>query len=930
MKNLKKLLAVALSLAILLTLTVPVMAAEMTAAQKVELLGVLLGEGNGVDSAYLSKATTRVQGAVLLLRLLDKEDEAKAYAGTDNFVDVVGNEWYAPIAAYLKANPSLGFVGYNNKFEATRLMTGNELYKVLLTVLGYKQGVDFEWSEVADFAASKGLVALENPNDPIANVDVADAILEALQAEMTDGVVLIDYLIAEGIVSAADANAAGLISTLAIISAVPTNADEITVTFNKPVEGTPVITIKNGPMNIFVNKTWNAAKTQVVLKRSNSIVFTAGTYEVAVGDLKASVKFEKEVASQVVINKATLLISAKPEFEVYVNNQYGKKMLAGGQIFSATAFNSTTGAVLVVEKVSGSDSKFTVNTAGVKENEIITVTAMHHQTTIVGQANITAVAASKVSEFALNNVVLPTGASRVNPAPTHTSVVIDYVAKDQYGVAMTLKSLTDVTSGSGLTFVSSDNSILKVEDMRFDSNGKLTFKPLKAGTVTLSVLVNSTSLVTSLTIQVFDPAAVSKVIIAGAEKDVIEDETTEISFIALDQFQNELEKKTANILLDQANGLSFSAIMSDPSKVSFTYADGILKVAPLAGSKGMVTVYYYWKNVLQGQFSLNIYAKAVPTSIDSVAIKNGIELGATQNLAASSIKVLDQYGRDYSKITASNRVTMDNSQFQWKSNPATGGMISDATANGTAGWDFTASATTEGAVTYTVQLVGKADSLYSFSMKAVNVNKAENGVTYNFDTIPTLYSNAAFTAKAVADQYAKEVKLIGKTSDGTVVSLQSGKIYQLTSSNVNVKVEKVGASWFVYSGHKDAQTSTLRAYDSTGKLLCNADVSATVARTAKAVVFGADQAFSGSIDLAVKYADLKFKINDEYGVNMLTTTTPAAFDLTANGFFATSDSSILTVNGSTITAVGTGKVTLTYITNTGLSDSIVLTVSMPN
>ena len=37
MKNLKKLLAVALSLAILLTLTVPVMAAELTAAEKVEL-----------------------------------------------------------------------------------------------------------------------------------------------------------------------------------------------------------------------------------------------------------------------------------------------------------------------------------------------------------------------------------------------------------------------------------------------------------------------------------------------------------------------------------------------------------------------------------------------------------------------------------------------------------------------------------------------------------------------------------------------------------------------------------------------------------------------------------------------------------------------------------------------------------------------------
>ena len=60
MKNLKKLLAVALSLAILLTLTVPVMAAELTAAEKVELLGILQGEGDGVTDEYLAKATTRI------------------------------------------------------------------------------------------------------------------------------------------------------------------------------------------------------------------------------------------------------------------------------------------------------------------------------------------------------------------------------------------------------------------------------------------------------------------------------------------------------------------------------------------------------------------------------------------------------------------------------------------------------------------------------------------------------------------------------------------------------------------------------------------------------------------------------------------------------------------------------------------------------
>ncbi len=937
MKNLKKLLAVALSLAILLTLTVPVMAAGLTNAEKVELLGILQGEGDGITDKYLSQATTRVQGAILLLRLIGKEDEALAYAGGDNFTDVVGNEWFAPVLAYLKANESIGFVGYpDGTFQPRKVMSGAEFYKVLLTVLGYVQGVDYTWAQVADKAADLGLVALENPSAPITNADMADAILEALQAEMKSGVALLDSLIADGIISSADANAAGLITAQAIVSAVPTNADEITVTFSKPVEGTPVITVKSGLMSIFVNNTWNDAKTQVVLKRANSIAFTEGTYDLAVGDMKAAVKFDKEVAQTLAISKSTILADTTDTFEVVLYNQYGKKMSISGQNFSATAFNKTTGTTLLV---SGDGSgKFTINTAKAKENEIITVTAMHHQSTIVGQAELTAVLASKVTQFAMTEVVIPEKATMVNT--DHSNVEIKYQAYDQYGNAMTLKDFTNVTSGTGLTFISSDSTILKIEDLRFDKDGKLTFKPLKAGTVTLSVLVNSAAVVTSLPITVFDPAAVSKVVIGEALKEVVEDETTEISFVALDQFGNELEKK--NVIIHDTNGLSFSPIMTDKSKISFVIEDGALKVKPLYGSKGYITVYYSWKGALLGSFTINVWAKAIPTSIENVAINSGIELGAPQTIDKKVIRVVDQYARPYD--VDGKMLTSD---FAWKSNPDTGAIISNPAASGKT-FTFNANSTTEGAVTYTVSLfernadgtlktdkdgknIVKADSAYSFTLKAVDVNKAANGVTYKFDSISTLYTNALFTSKATAEKYVKEVKLIGTTNDGTVVTLNPGMIYQLTSSNANVKVVQDGTSWFIYSGHKDAQTSTLRAYDKTGKLLCSADVSATTTRAIKSVVFGvADKtAFTGTLNLATGYGTLKFAVNDEYAVNMLTVTTPSAlvFDLEANGFFASSDSSILKVTGTTIEAVGTGEVTLTYVTNAGLTDSVILKVT---
>jgi hypothetical protein len=930
MKNLKKLLAVALSLAILLTLTVPVMAAELTAAEKVELLGILQGEGDGVTDEYLAKATTRIQGTILLLRLLGKEDEALAYAGQDNFTDVVGNEWYASVTAYVKANPSIGFVGYpDGSFQPRKVMTGAELYKVLLTALGYIQDVDYTWAQVAQKAAELGLASIDDPSAPITNNDMAVAILEALQAETKSGVAFIDSLIADGIISAADAAAAGLVTQLAIISAVPTNADEITVTFSKPVEGDPAITVKSGFMNVFVNKKWNDAKTQVVLNRPNSIAFAEGTYELSVGDLTATVKFEKEVAQSLAIVTTTVQIGIDAEVELALYNQYGKKMNVAGQNFSATAFNKTKGNVLMVSPGSA-NNKFKITIPGgsaTAENDIIVVTAMHHQSTIVGQAELTAVLESKVMQFAMTGVVIPEGSNTVNT--THSSVQITYEAYDQYGKKITLKSLTNVNEGSGLTFISSDETILKVSDMKFDKDGKLTFEPLKAGTVTLSVLVNSAAVVTSLPITVFDPAAVDKVVIGGPLKEVVEGETTEIEFTALDQFGNEIEKKHVTLGDDD---LTFN-VVGVTGKVEWTLEDGKLSVKPLEGTKGYVTVYYYWKKQLQGSFSLNVWEKAIATNIEGVTLNGDIELDATQKLELKNIKVVDQYGRVYKDLKSDYAPALAVEDFVLTSNPATDGKVT-ATTNG--GFVFAADSTTEGSVEFTLKLKGKDASAYSFTLKAVDVYKAENGVTYAFASVPTLYSGKFADATAAAD-YAKAMSLTGKTKDGTVVTLKGDKIFRLLSSNINIAVDGLK----IYSKVDSAQTTTIRAYDEAGKLLAQADVNATKGRTISSVVFGSDLSMApGEYGLVAK---LGFKVNDQYGVNMVATNASIiaadAFDLQKDGFFAyevskdSSDSAGISFDYVNKTFTVTGQkgdvITLTYVANNGLRDSIVITLTEP-
>jgi len=50
-------------------------------------LGILVGEGNGVTAGYLAKSSTRLQAAIMFLRLKGLEAVARTYKGTTNFAD---------------------------------------------------------------------------------------------------------------------------------------------------------------------------------------------------------------------------------------------------------------------------------------------------------------------------------------------------------------------------------------------------------------------------------------------------------------------------------------------------------------------------------------------------------------------------------------------------------------------------------------------------------------------------------------------------------------------------------------------------------------------------------------------------------------------------------------------------------------------------
>ncbi len=123
-----------------------------------ERIGMIIGEGDGVTEKYLKTKPTRVQAAVLTLRLRGLEEEAKAFEGSDNFSDIQDVSWAKNILAYIKAHPELGMVGVgDNCFDPMAPITQQAYVKILLEAMGYKYNEDFSWGEVLSFAKEHGM-----------------------------------------------------------------------------------------------------------------------------------------------------------------------------------------------------------------------------------------------------------------------------------------------------------------------------------------------------------------------------------------------------------------------------------------------------------------------------------------------------------------------------------------------------------------------------------------------------------------------------------------------------------------------------------------------------------------------------------------------------------------------------------------------------
>jgi hypothetical protein len=134
-------------------------------AQNMAGLGILRGvdAARGVDEAYLAMDTQRYQLVVIMARLMGMEAQLdQTNPNAPSFTDTAGkSEFVRKVMAFAHANPELGFIGYpDGSFRGLEQATAQQIYKVLLVVAGYVENVDFNWGQVFNFAAARGMTQL--------------------------------------------------------------------------------------------------------------------------------------------------------------------------------------------------------------------------------------------------------------------------------------------------------------------------------------------------------------------------------------------------------------------------------------------------------------------------------------------------------------------------------------------------------------------------------------------------------------------------------------------------------------------------------------------------------------------------------------------------------------------------------------------------
>lgn len=307
MRNLKKLLAVIMTVALIASMMVPALAAGTyeSEAAKLKEIGLFVGttKTDGSTDFLLGSELYRDQAMILIIRALGEEKAALALTDAEvaeTLANVVDADkiasWAKKYAAYaLKEKITYGVGGVEAgkiKFGPDATIDGTDFTILLLRALGYST---VSKTTVLDVVVEAGVLS---QIDAIAALSAkpyyrdfaAHTIFGAVKnGETADGESFIETLIAAGAVDAAKAAAAGFIApaptTLEVVGASATNLKEVVVTFNTALDEDSAETISYYDVEDedVVSATLNADGKSVTLLLADTLT-NQGEFDVTVSE----------------------------------------------------------------------------------------------------------------------------------------------------------------------------------------------------------------------------------------------------------------------------------------------------------------------------------------------------------------------------------------------------------------------------------------------------------------------------------------------------------------------------------------------------------------------------------------------------------------------------------------------------------------------
>jgi len=213
-RSIKKSLAIIIALVMLMsTAMVPVASAltpplpdEVLAAEALHSIGLFLGYGddaNGDPTFGLNDSATRLQGLIMLTRLLGVYEYALAAGYQNPFEDVSGAANIAVVGYAYSEGLTKGISA--TRFDPDGELTATQYLTFVLRALGYRSEIDFTWNSAWTMADSLGITEgqFNQQNNSLIRADMVLISLFALAQPMRGSEqTLIESLIEDDVVPA--------------------------------------------------------------------------------------------------------------------------------------------------------------------------------------------------------------------------------------------------------------------------------------------------------------------------------------------------------------------------------------------------------------------------------------------------------------------------------------------------------------------------------------------------------------------------------------------------------------------------------------------------------------------------------------------------------------------------------------------------------